>query len=89
MSDNETFENLKEKHLKSYRIIVWNADNVNKSEIARRLYIHRMEVYRILEKFEAHGRVELDLRTVNSGRTPLFDEEAKEIERREEKRLRD
>ena len=39
-------------------------------------------MYRILEKFEQYGTVEIDLRKHISGRPPIFDEETKENVRR-------
>ena len=44
--------------------------------------IQRKEVYRMLEKFEQYGTVEIDLRKHNSGPPPIFDEETKENVRR-------
>ena len=78
MIASETLENTKIRNLQRYRVIVWDSEGVSKSEIARRLSIDRKEIYRVIEKFESHGSVEIDLRQANSGRPPTFDEDAKE-----------
>ncbi len=77
MNSVETVEKVKERNLLRYKAVVWNEKQINKSEIAKRLGIHRQEVYRILEKFDLYGSVEKDLRQLNSGRSPLFNEQAK------------
>ena len=53
-------------------------EGVARAEIARRLEMDRKEVYRILERFMNYGSVGIDLRYQNTGRTTIFDEEAKE-----------
>ncbi|KAL4509433.1 hypothetical protein ABPG72_018364 [Tetrahymena utriculariae] len=59
------------------RIIVWNEENQNKSSIADKLGIHRQEVYRILNMFNNHGSVEIDLRK-NNKKQSIFTEEDKD-----------
>lgn len=78
MNQRETTDQLKERNLKRYKIVVWTEEGVNKSEIARRLEVDRKDIYRTLEKFDTIGSVEMDLREDNPGRPPLFNERDKE-----------
>ena len=78
MQSMKNLKELKSTNLKKYQVIVWDEEGIARAEIARRLGVDRKEVYRILERFDLYGSVELDLRYHNSGRHAIFDDEAKE-----------
>ncbi|KAL4469142.1 hypothetical protein ABPG72_005912 [Tetrahymena utriculariae] len=73
----ENIAEIKEQNLIKYKVIVWDNEGMNKSQISKELGIDRKQVYRILEKFEQTGSVEIDLRQFN-GKKLIFDNEMKD-----------
>ena len=75
MNQNENIELLREKNLDKYRIVVCADEGMSKYEIGQRLQMDKKTVQGILDKFEQHGSVEIDLRKGHSGRPRKINEE--------------
>jgi len=82
MSSTQQLMELKNNNLKKYRIIVWDQEGMSIHAIAKNLDMDRKDVRKNLDKFNQYGSVEIDLRSITNGKTPILTEsKLREVEK--------